>query len=270
MSHPGHIRHSHFMQSNLNELHEKHDNVYKVGNQDQDILIEKVKMLNAYSNDRLIEEYNNEVNNRFTGMSSQVLQLLALNFIMLNRFGKSPIKYKNNILNLANEESFSDDIFIDIIDDIAYSGKDIGKMLGFLDAYGREQRDHRKKEMRLLKKKKREESMKLLRYELHQSYLFEKEQGHKFGLLWKFTSLFYWLIWKIGNLPWIFQKITGLILAISSMVGLYYSSNWLESIKFSFWGVLGIIAGMIAYGTLIFLVLIGISIVLNKRGNSVL
>ena len=65
---------------------------------DREKLIKYNDMFDSYSNKELIDSYNSSVNTGIVGVHEQALFLIAKRWVFNNRFGKSPIKLKDNIL----------------------------------------------------------------------------------------------------------------------------------------------------------------------------
>ena len=55
-------------------------------------------MFKAYSNKELIDSYNRSVDTGIVGSHQQALHLISIRWVFNNRFGKSPIKIKDNII----------------------------------------------------------------------------------------------------------------------------------------------------------------------------
>ena len=65
---------------------------------DQEKLFKYRDMFKAFSNDELIDSYNRSVDTGIIGSHEQALHLISLRWVFNERFGKSPIKIKDNIL----------------------------------------------------------------------------------------------------------------------------------------------------------------------------
>ena len=78
---------------------------------DMDILREKVEVFKTYTNEELIEAYNQQSKCGITGVHSQGLFLMAIGHTFYKRFGKSPIIMRNNVLKLNRQIILSGDTF---------------------------------------------------------------------------------------------------------------------------------------------------------------
>ena len=74
----------------------KHVHIQRKG--DREKLIKYNDIYDSYSNKELIDSYNSSVDTGIVGSHEQALNLIAKRWIFNKRFGKSPIKIKDNIL----------------------------------------------------------------------------------------------------------------------------------------------------------------------------
>ena len=73
---------------------------------DQETVKSFYKDLENHSNEKLLEQYNREVDIGIVGVHAQALKLLALRKIFLERFGESPIIFKDNmVISLTGKRS---------------------------------------------------------------------------------------------------------------------------------------------------------------------
>lgn len=78
---------------------------------DSESLKATVSKFSVFTNEELIASYNKEVECGITGVHSQALYLMAMGHVFYKRFGKSPIRMENNILELGNKVRSSGDTY---------------------------------------------------------------------------------------------------------------------------------------------------------------
>jgi hypothetical protein len=78
---------------------------------DIEILQEKIKVFQSYTDEELTEAYNQQAKCGITGVHSQALYLMSLGHVFLKRFGKSPIYLKSNVLGMHGQIKLSGDSF---------------------------------------------------------------------------------------------------------------------------------------------------------------
>jgi len=82
---------------------------------DIEILQEKVKSFQTFTNVELIEAYNQQAKCGITGVHSQALYLMSLGHVFLKRFGSSPITLKNNVLEIKGQIISSGDTYVHVV-----------------------------------------------------------------------------------------------------------------------------------------------------------
>lgn len=87
------------------------DYIYIKREGDSESLKETVLKLKEFTNVELIASYNTEVECGITGVHSQALYLMAMGHVFFKRFGKSPIRMENNILELGKKVMSSGDTY---------------------------------------------------------------------------------------------------------------------------------------------------------------
>jgi hypothetical protein len=78
---------------------------------DLEILHERVKTFQSFTNEELITAYNTQAKCGITGVHTQALYLMSMGHVFLKRFGKSPIYMENNVLGMRGQIKLSGDTF---------------------------------------------------------------------------------------------------------------------------------------------------------------
>ncbi len=70
---------------------------------DRERLLEHIQTLSNLTLEELVESYNKNVSIGITGTQAQGLYLLAMHKVFLNKFGRSPISWTDNIVLALGE-----------------------------------------------------------------------------------------------------------------------------------------------------------------------